>query len=116
MTWRLKHRLQDSRIADTRTRDLWDEFATAFNDADVLFLTEIYAAGEDKLPGIEAAPLLEAIRAHGHRRAQLAADLDTLLEALAAEVRPGDLVVTLGAGSISTLGARLLAELERRSR
>jgi UDP-N-acetylmuramate--alanine ligase len=48
----------------TRTRDLWAEFVTAFNDADVLVLTDIYSAGEAKIPGVEAAPLVEAIRAH----------------------------------------------------
>ena len=55
----------------TRTRDLWDEFATAFNDADLVFVTEIFAAGEGKLPGVEAAPLVDAVRAHGHRKTNL---------------------------------------------
>jgi UDP-N-acetylmuramate--alanine ligase len=96
----------------TRTRDVWDEFIPAFNDADVLIISEIYAAGEDKIPGVEAAPLVEAIRAHGHRDARFVADLDDVLEALAGEARPGDLVLTLGAGSISTLGARMLERLE----
>jgi UDP-N-acetylmuramate--alanine ligase len=95
----------------TRTRDLWDEFVRAFNDADVLVLTEIYAAGEDKILGVEAAPLADAVRAHGHRDVRFAPDLDRVLESLLELVAPGDLVVTLGAGSISTLGARLLARL-----
>ena len=99
----------------TRTRDLWDEFVRAFNDADVLVLTEIYAAGEDKILGVEAAPLAEAVRAHGHRDVRFAPDLDRVLETLLALVAPGDLVVTLGAGSISTLGARLLARLAERA-
>jgi UDP-N-acetylmuramate--alanine ligase len=96
----------------TRTRDLWDEFATAFNDADVLILTEIYAAGEDKIPGLEVARLVEAIRAHGHREAHFVPELDTALERLLALAQPGDLVITLGAGSISTLSRRLLAKLQ----
>jgi UDP-N-acetylmuramate--alanine ligase len=96
----------------TRTRDLWNEFVTAFNDADVLVLTDIYSAGEAKLPGIEAAPLADAIRAHGHRDVRFAANLDDVVAELAAVARAGDLVVTLGAGSISQVGARLLAELE----
>jgi UDP-N-acetylmuramate--alanine ligase len=99
----------------TRTRDLWDEFVRAFNDADVLVLTEIYAAGEDKLPGVEAAPLADALRAHGHRDVRFARDLDGVLDTLVALAAPGDLVVTLGAGSISTLGARLLARLAERA-
>ena len=98
----------------TRTRDLWDDFTAAFNDADVLIVTDIYAAGEDKIPGIEASPLVDAIRAHGHRDATFVADLEAVVERLAAIARPGDLVVTLGAGSISTVGAKLLAALAER--
>jgi UDP-N-acetylmuramate--alanine ligase len=95
----------------TRTRDLWEEFTSAFNDADLLLMTEIYAAGEAKVPGVEAATLVEEIRAHGHRDVQFVPDLDAVLERLVAEVLPGDLVVTLGAGSIATLGARLVERL-----
>jgi UDP-N-acetylmuramate--alanine ligase len=95
----------------TRTRDLWDDFVTAFNQADVLIVSEIYAAGEDKLPGIEASELVRAIRAHGHRDAHFVADLDGVLDRLADVAAPGDLVITLGAGSISSLGARLLSRL-----
>jgi len=99
----------------TRTRDLWNEFVTAFNDADVLVMTDIYSAGEPKIPGVEAAPLVEAIRAHGHRDVRFAANLDDVLAVLAATAREGDLVVTLGAGSISQVGGRLLAELGARA-
>jgi len=95
----------------TRTRDVWDDFLTAFNDADVLLLTEVYSAGEEKIPGVEAAPLADAIRAHGHHDVRFVPDLDDVLDALAADVRPGDLVLTLGAGSIATLGTRLIGRL-----
>ena len=91
----------------TRTRDLWDEFVSAFNDADVLVLTEIYAAGEDKILGVEAAPLADAVRAHGHRDVHFAPDLAQVQACLLELVAPGDLVVTLGAGSISTLACAL---------
>jgi UDP-N-acetylmuramate--alanine ligase len=77
----------------------------------VLILTEIYAAGESKIPGVEAAGLAEALRAHGHREVHFVADLDDVLERLAELAQPGDLVVTLGAGSISSLGARLVERL-----
>jgi UDP-N-acetylmuramate--alanine ligase len=100
----------------SRTRDLWDEFTRCFNRSDVLVLTEIYAAGEDKLPGIEAAQLGEAIRDHGHRAVHFERDLDAALERLLELVRPGDLVVTLGAGSITSLGSQLVARLRQVSR
>ena len=95
----------------SRTRDLWEEFIAAFNDADIVFVTEVFAAGEDKIPGFEAAPLVEAMRAHGHREARFVADLDTLVAELAAEARSGDMLLTLGAGSIATVGARVVTAL-----
>jgi UDP-N-acetylmuramate--alanine ligase len=98
----------------SRTRDLWEDFVTAFNDADFLVMTEIYAAGEEKLPGIESAPLVEAICAHGHRNAHFVGDLDAVVERLLAELEPGDLVLTLGAGNISTLGDRLVGGLREK--
>ncbi len=100
----------------TRTRDLFDDFTTCFNDADRLIVTSIYAAGEDKIPGVEAASLVEAVRAHGHRDARFVPELDGVLEALPRELEAGDLVVTLGAGSVSGLGPRLLRALEEGSR
>jgi UDP-N-acetylmuramate--alanine ligase len=98
----------------TRTRDLFDDFAAAFHDADVLVLTEIYAAGEPKLAGVEAASLAEAVRQRGHRDVRFVAELGAIAPTLAPELREGDLVLTLGAGSITRLGPQLLAELERR--
>ena len=98
----------------TRTRDQLDAFATAFHDADRLVLTEIYAAGEDKIPGVESAALAAAIEAHGHRSVRLLPDLDRLADTLAPELREGDLVVVMGAGSIASLGRRLVAALEGR--
>jgi UDP-N-acetylmuramate--alanine ligase len=100
----------------TRTRDLFDDFTTCFNDADRLIVTSIYAAGEDKIPGVESASLVEAVRAHGHRDARFVPELDGVLEALPRELEAGDLVVTLGAGSVSGLGPRLLRALEEGSR
>jgi UDP-N-acetylmuramate--alanine ligase len=97
----------------TRTRDLLADFATAFNDADVLLVTDVYAAGEAPIPGATAEALVEAIRACGHRdvtqapRARLAA-------AARERVRPGDLVITLGAGDVTGAGPELLGLLEPR--
>jgi len=98
----------------TRTRDLLGEFATAFNDADRLFVTDVYPAGEAPIPGADAAALVEAIRAHGHRDVQHVAALADLPDRLAAELAAGDLVVTLGAGNVVRLGSELLERLEAR--
>jgi UDP-N-acetylmuramate--alanine ligase len=96
----------------TRTRDLFEAFADAFHDADRLIVTGIYAAGEEKIPGVESAALVEAIRARGHRGAELVADLEQVPEVLAPELRAGDLVITLGAGSVTKIGPKLLRALE----
>ena len=98
----------------TRTRDLFNEFAGAFHDADLLVLTPIYAAGEEKLPDVDSSALAGAVRAAGHRDVRFAAELAQLPESLAPELRPGDLVITLGAGDISGLGPRLLESLRAR--
>jgi UDP-N-acetylmuramate--alanine ligase len=98
----------------TRTHDLFDAFTDAFHDADRLIVTGIYAAGEDKIPGVESAALVEGIRARGHRSVELVADLEQVPERLVPELRSGDLVITLGAGSVTRLGPKLLAALEER--
>ena len=95
----------------TRTRDCFEEFATAFNDADALIVCEVYAAGEDKIPGIDGRALADAIRAHGHRDVRFAPELDEIVASLPADLRPGDLVITLGAGNVTSAGPRLLAAL-----
>ena len=96
----------------SRTRDCFEECATAFNEADVLVVCEIYAAGEDKIPGIDGQAVADAIRAHGHRDVRYASELDEVIASLPAELRTGDLVITLGAGNVSSLGPRLLAAVE----
>jgi UDP-N-acetylmuramate--alanine ligase len=95
----------------TRTRDLFEAFTDAFHDADRLIVTGIYGAGEEKIPGVESALLVEAIRARGHRGADLVADLQKVPEVLVPELRAGDLVITLGAGSVTQLGPKLLQAL-----
>ncbi len=100
----------------TRTRDLLADFAGAFHEADCLRLTELYPAGEDPIPGISAEALARAIRDRGHRDVAHLGDLEKALQALLPELRPGDLVLTLGAGSISSLGPRLLEALRAEGR
>jgi UDP-N-acetylmuramate--alanine ligase len=97
----------------TRTRDLFDELTRAFNRADVLFLTEVYAAGEKPIEGADARRLADAIRAHGHRDVTLVEDRKDLAEAIGARALPGDVVITLGAGDITRTGRELLEVLRR---
>jgi UDP-N-acetylmuramate--alanine ligase len=94
----------------TRTRDLMGEFATAFNDADALFLTEIYAAGEDPIPGVSGAKLAEAVQACGHRDVEFV-ERGPLAARIAAKTTANDLIITLGAGDITHVGDELLALL-----
>jgi UDP-N-acetylmuramate--alanine ligase len=92
----------------TRTRALWDEFCRAFHEADVLLLTDVYPASEEPIPGITSEALARAVAERGHRQVGWAGDLKSATERLAAEVRPGDVVLTLGAGSVWTAGEELL--------
>ena len=96
----------------TRTRDLLQDFATAFNDADVLVLTDIYPAGEEPIPGINSAKLAEKIGAFGHRDVRHVGKRQDVPQALLPLLREGDLVLTLGAGDITQLGPELLAAIE----
>jgi UDP-N-acetylmuramate--alanine ligase len=98
----------------TRTRDLYADFVTSFNDADMLIVSDIHGAGESKIEGIESVLLVESIRANGHRDAPFAADLDRVLDILVDEATAGDMILTLGAGSVSGLGRRLVERLEER--
>jgi UDP-N-acetylmuramate--alanine ligase len=97
----------------TRTRDLFDEFVKAFYDADLLVLTDIYAAGEDPIAGITGEALFREVKRHGQKEVAFVADREALPGHLLSEVRPGDIVLTLGAGNVWQAGeqlAQLLAE------
>lgn len=98
----------------SRTKGLFNEFATAFYRADVLILTDIYAASEQPIEGVTSASLLEAIKQHGQRQAHHHANLATLPADLFDFIEPGDLVLTLGAGSIVQIGEQLLTLLEQK--
>jgi UDP-N-acetylmuramate--alanine ligase len=92
----------------SRTAVLWDEFARAFHQADVLLLTDVYAASEEPMAGITSEALVGAIAERGHRHASYAGDLKSATDRLAAEARDGDVVLTLGAGSVWSAGEELL--------
>jgi UDP-N-acetylmuramate--alanine ligase len=95
----------------SRTRDLFGEFLEAFDDADVVLLTEIYAAGEQRMDGVSGEALHQALRRRGHLDVRWIPARDGLAEALLGVVRPGDLVLTLGAGDVHRSGDELLALL-----
>ncbi len=92
----------------TRTRALFEEFQTAFHRADVLVMTDIYAASEQPISGVSTPRLLEAIKEHGQRNVHYVASVDELPATLRNLLREGDLVLTLGAGNIVQAGERLL--------
>jgi len=99
----------------TRTRDLMDEFATAFADADTLCLLDIYPASEKPIAGITAEALVSRIAGAGKLRVAYASSFADAVATVAALAQPGDMVLTLGAGSVSQLGAMLLQKLETKS-
>jgi UDP-N-acetylmuramate--alanine ligase len=98
----------------TRTRDCFDELTRAFNRADVVFLTDVYPAGEKPIEGANSARLVEAMRAHGHRDVTHVPKLADLVDALRARLRPGDVVITQGAGDITRVGRDLLEAMRAR--
>jgi UDP-N-acetylmuramate--alanine ligase len=100
----------------TRTRDLFNDFLDAFDDADLLFLTDIYAAGEEPIPDVSAAALARALQQRGHADVRMVPARSDLPVEIAREAREGDLVMLLGAGDIIKVGAELLAQLKRNGR
>ena len=95
----------------TRTKLLFNEFTRAFNKADVVLITDVYAAGERPIEGATGEALAEAIRAHGHHRVSFVADKKNMARALLDVVDPGDLVIALGAGDINASARELLSML-----
>jgi len=92
----------------TRTRDLMEDFTTAFADADSLFVLDIYAASEKPIEGISGEALARAIREKGGQGAQYMSSFAGAVSAVAAVAHEGDMILTLGAGSVSQLGPMIL--------
>jgi len=95
----------------TRLRDLFQDFSTCFNDADMVAITDVYPAGEAPIAGIDAPHLVQSIARHGHRDVSHLASLEDLPAYVRARAQPGDLVVCLGAGDITSFAAALPGRL-----
>jgi len=95
----------------TRLRDLFDDFVAAFDDADLLYLMEVYPAGEEPIAGVSARRLYEALRARGHLQVRYLGDESEPAARIADATATGDLIVTVGAGDIYKIGEEILTVL-----
>ncbi|HEX6217751.1 MAG TPA: UDP-N-acetylmuramate--L-alanine ligase [Sphingomicrobium sp.] len=91
----------------TRLEALMEDFQNAFNDADVVFVTPVYAAGEEPIEGVDSEALVEGLRAHGHRMARTVTSLDELCQNLRDLAAEGDMIICMGAGDITKWAAAL---------
>jgi UDP-N-acetylmuramate--alanine ligase len=98
----------------TRTRALFEEFLTCFHDADLLYLMDIYAASERPIEGVSGKNLAEAIRSRGHKRVKFLEDKDAIPSQVAEDLKPGDMIITLGAGDVTALGPAILEKLREK--
>jgi len=96
----------------TRLQSLFEEFCTCFNDADTVIVADIYAAGEDPIPGVDRDAFVLGLRAHGHREVIPLPGVDKLASVVRDVARPGDFVVCLGAGNITQWAYALPDELK----
>jgi len=99
----------------SRTQALFDEFVTAFYQADHLVVMDIYPAGEEPIPGVDGRRLVEGISGHGHKDAHFVAERDAVVSHLMSVLREGDIVITLGAGSVWQVGEQLLRLLPEKA-
>ncbi|HAW45365.1 MAG TPA: UDP-N-acetylmuramate--L-alanine ligase, partial [Sutterella sp.] len=93
----------------TRTRDCFEDFVGILSSVDALVLTEVYPAGEAPIPGADARSLARAVRAAGQERLSFAPTIDEVIPTIMKTARPGDVVLTVGAGSIGKIASRLKA-------
>ncbi len=97
----------------SRTRDLFEDFLVSFEGADRLILTEIYAAGEEPLPGVSGEKLYQAIKRRGHIEAKFVPEKDQIVQQLLPQLKQGDVALTMGAGDIYKVGEELVAALQK---
>ncbi|MCH6544507.1 MAG: UDP-N-acetylmuramate--L-alanine ligase [Deltaproteobacteria bacterium] len=95
----------------SRTRDLFEEFVTAFDGVDRLILTEIYPAGEEEIPDVRSELLYRAIKRRGHMEIQFVPNKEDIVKELLPKLKAGDMVLTLGAGDIYKVGEALVESL-----
>ncbi|MDO6460330.1 UDP-N-acetylmuramate--L-alanine ligase [Granulosicoccaceae sp. 1_MG-2023] len=98
----------------TRTRDLFEDFSAVLGEPDVLLLTEVYAAGEEPVPGADSRSLARAIRNRGQVDPIFVEDIKAVGDTLAPVLKDGDILLTLGAGSVGSLAASLPAYFRER--
>lgn len=96
----------------SRTQELMNEFAVAFNNADLLFVLDIYAASESPIEGITAETLTENIKLFGHKNANYVGDIESAVEKVLPHLKENDLLITLGAGTVTTLSDKFLDALK----
>ena len=98
----------------TRLRDHMEDFERAFNDADVVYATPVYAAGEQPIEGVDSEVMVNGMKARGHRSAHVISGPEALAEVLAGTIQPGDMIVCLGAGDITKWAAGLADAIKAR--
>jgi UDP-N-acetylmuramate--alanine ligase len=96
----------------TRLRDLFADFCACFNDADEVIVADVYTAGEQPIPGIDRDHLVEGLKRHGHRHALPLPNVADLPKIIARDAKPGDVVVLLGAGDITSWSYALPGQLD----
>jgi len=95
----------------TRTQKLKDEFGSAFDHSNLVFVSDVYAASEPPIPGVSGQTIVDAMQAHGHQGGRYIPDPQTMILEVGRIVQPGDCVLTLGAGNIHELGSILARDL-----
>ena len=99
----------------TRIKELYDKFVISFNQADILVVTSIYSAGENAINGVTSERLFQGIKEHGHKEVIHCQQQEEILPTLLSVIKPGDVVMTLGAGNIYRVGDQLLKELSTKN-